>query len=64
MKKITSTVIALITMALALPSCARYASERNLDCISLNMPKEEVIQKMKVPGVARGAILNKRQLGF
>ncbi len=51
--------IALLGASLFLPSCARYASERSLDCISLNMKKEEVMQRMRAPGVARGAILNK-----
>lgn len=46
-------------MLISLSSCARYASEKSLDCISLNMDKSDVIQRMRAPGVARGAILNK-----
>jgi hypothetical protein len=58
-KILTSSLITLASLSLFLPSCVRYASERSLDCISLNMPKEEVIQRMNARGVARGAILNK-----
>ncbi len=49
----------MLTAALFLTSCGRYASEKTLDGISLLMSKEEVLEKMRSTGVARGAIVNK-----
>ncbi|NGX61530.1 MAG: hypothetical protein K940chlam9_01016 [Chlamydiae bacterium] len=61
MKKISRSffLITVVSASVCLSSCARYAPETSLDCISLNMSKEEVKRNMKLPGVARGAIINK-----
>lgn len=52
-------LFALLTMTLLTTACSRYASEKNLDGISIHMSKQEVINRMHGQGVARGAIINK-----
>jgi len=52
-------VVGIGILSILLTGCARYASERNLDSITINMPKDDAIRKMKGKGVARGAVVNK-----
>lgn len=51
--------ILAISSPLLFTSCGRYASEKDFDVISLNMDKQDVIEKMSARGVARGSIINK-----
>lgn len=59
MTKLTRMIVAIVSIAFLFSSCTRYVSERSLDRIALNMPKAEVMHRMKNTGVARGAILNR-----
>jgi hypothetical protein len=46
-------------LLIAASSCMRYGSVSNLETITINMTKEDVMKKMPKGGVARGAVVNK-----
>jgi hypothetical protein len=45
--------------ALFLSGCAEYLEKKDLDVLTINMPREDVISRLKIAGMARGSIVNK-----